>query len=75
MSSVDADRNRLAYRINVERAGLARLEAEQARARKLVFPSELQAAAAQDERVQTSAAERDRRCLNRGAARSTAKWR
>ena len=30
---VDADRNRLAYRLNVERAALARLEAEQARAR------------------------------------------
>ncbi len=49
--SVDAERNRLGYRIDVERAGLARLDAEQARARELVFPSELQAAAAQDERV------------------------
>ena len=43
---VDADRNRLAYRLNVERAALVRLEAEQARARELVFPSELEAAAA-----------------------------
>ena len=50
--SVDAERNRLGYRINVERAGLARLEAEQVRARNLDFPSELQTAAAQDERVQ-----------------------
>ncbi len=48
---VDADRNRLAYRINVERAGLTRLEAEQARAQKLAFSSELQTAAQQDERV------------------------
>jgi epimerase transport system membrane fusion protein len=48
---VDADRNRLAYRIHVERAGLARLEAEQARSHKLVFPADLQAAGRQDERV------------------------
>jgi HlyD family secretion protein len=48
---VDADRNRLAYRINVERAALVRLEAEQARARELVFPSELEVAARNDERV------------------------
>ena len=38
---VDADRNRLAYRVNVERAALARLEAEQALAKTLVFPNEL----------------------------------
>jgi HlyD family secretion protein len=50
--SVDAERNRLDYRVHVERAGLARLDAEQGRARELVFPSELQSAAAQDERVQ-----------------------
>jgi membrane fusion protein, type I secretion system len=49
--SVDAERNRLSYRISVERAGLARLEAEQARLRTLNFPAELQAAAAKDERV------------------------
>ena len=36
--SVDADRNRLAYRVRVERAALARLEAEQARRDSLVFP-------------------------------------
>jgi len=48
---VDADRNRLAYRLSVERAGLIRLEAEQARAQELVFPSELHAAAQQDDRV------------------------
>ena len=48
---VEADRNRLAYRMNVERAGLARLEAEQAGAQRLVFPRELQAAARTDERI------------------------
>lgn len=48
---VDADRNRLDYRVNVERAALARLEAEQAMARTLVFPKDLQAAARNDERV------------------------
>jgi HlyD family secretion protein len=48
---VDADRNRLAYRAMVERAGLARLEGEQLRARRLVFSAELLAAAKQDARV------------------------
>jgi membrane fusion protein, epimerase transport system len=48
---VDADRNRLTYRVSVERAALARHEAEQARAAKLVFPEELVAAAARDQRV------------------------
>ncbi len=48
---VDADRNRLAYRVNVERAALARLEAEQTLAKKLIFPNELRIAAQEDERV------------------------
>jgi membrane fusion protein, type I secretion system len=48
---VDADRNRLRYRVNVERAALARHEAEQALATRLVFPGELLAAAKQDERI------------------------
>ena len=48
---VDADRNRLSYRVHTERAALARYEAEQALARTLVFPEDLQAAAEQDERV------------------------
>lgn len=47
---VDADRNRLAYRMMVERAGLARLESEQVRARVVAFPKDFLAAAAQDER-------------------------
>ncbi|HSD60034.1 MAG TPA: HlyD family type I secretion periplasmic adaptor subunit [Burkholderiales bacterium] len=53
---VDADRNRLDYRVNVERAALARLEAEQALARILVFPKDLRAAAANDERVRQALA-------------------
>ena len=48
---VDADRNRLDYRVRVERAAVARLEAEQTLAGKLVFPEELRSAAKQDERV------------------------
>lgn len=48
---VDADRNRLAYRINVERATLARLEAEKTLTYTLAFPEELLAAARQDERI------------------------
>lgn len=48
---VDADRNRLAYRVHVEQAALARLEAEQTLARKLVFPADLRLAAEQDERI------------------------
>ncbi|HET9701703.1 MAG TPA: HlyD family type I secretion periplasmic adaptor subunit [Burkholderiales bacterium] len=53
---VDADRNRLDYRVNTERAALARLEAEQAMARTLAFPPELQAAAREDERVRLALA-------------------
>jgi HlyD family secretion protein len=48
---VDADRNRLDYRVKVERAAMARLEAEQTLARMLVFPKELLIAAQEDERV------------------------
>ena len=54
--SVDADRNRLAYRMRVERAGLVRLEAEQARKDALVFPADLKATAQQDERVRQALA-------------------
>lgn len=53
---VDADRNRLDYRVSTERAALARLEAEQVFARTLVFPAELMAAAKQDERVKEALA-------------------
>jgi HlyD family secretion protein len=48
---VDADRNRLTYRVSVERAALARHEAEQLRAATLTFPPELMAAAEEDARV------------------------
>ncbi len=53
---VDADRNRLGYRINVERAALARLEAEQARLPRLTFPRDLQSAAREDTRVEQALA-------------------
>ncbi len=48
---VDADVNRLGYRVLSERASLARLEAEQTSASRLVFSEELQAAAKADVRL------------------------
>jgi epimerase transport system membrane fusion protein len=48
----DADRNRLTYRLALERTALERLEAEQARAPALVFSAALFAAAAKDPRLQ-----------------------
>jgi HlyD family secretion protein len=50
--SVDAERNRLEYRANVERAGIARLEAEELRAELVTVPAALLAAARRDSRVQ-----------------------
>ena len=49
--SVAADLNRLDYRVAVERASLARLEAEQVSARTIDFPAEVLAAARSDPRV------------------------
>ena len=49
--AVAADLNRLDYRIHVERAAIARLEAEQTHAARLVFPPSLLSAAEKDERV------------------------
>ena len=49
--AVDADSNRLAYRVLTERAGLARLEAEQLIAAAVTFPPELLDAAGRDERL------------------------
>ncbi|MDB5751720.1 MAG: type secretion rane fusion protein HlyD family [Ramlibacter sp.] len=49
--AVDADQNRLNYRVAVERAAQARLEAERAMAPTLVFPPEVLAGAAADQRV------------------------
>ena len=48
---VDADRNRLRFRVLVERAALARLEAEHAVAASIPFPAEVLSAAKQDGRV------------------------
>ncbi len=49
--SVDADVNRLEYRVLAERAGIARLEAEQAGARNLSVPAEVAQAAQADPRL------------------------
>ena len=49
--SVDADMNRLTYRVNAERAGIARLDAEQAMAAAIEWPAELTRAAAADARL------------------------
>src|SRR4051812_17195573 len=51
---VDADRNRLDYRVQVEHAALIRLEAEQGLFATLRFPAELEAAAAQDKRIEAA---------------------
>jgi epimerase transport system membrane fusion protein len=49
--SVDADLNRLNYRVAVERASLARLEAEQMSAPSVQFPSQVIEAARNDPRL------------------------
>jgi len=49
--SVDADMNRLTYRVAAERASLARLEAEQAMAASIAWPPEVLAATRADARV------------------------
>jgi epimerase transport system membrane fusion protein len=49
--SVDADLNRLDYRVAVERASLARLEAEQMSAASLHFPADVVEAARSDPRL------------------------
>jgi len=48
---VDAEHNRLAYRVQVELAGIARLHAEQMQSKSLTLPIEMQRAMQQDERV------------------------
>jgi HlyD family secretion protein len=53
---VDADRNRLTYRVAIERVAVARHEAEQLQAASLVFPPELRASAGRDPRVQEAMA-------------------
>jgi membrane fusion protein, epimerase transport system len=49
--SVDADMNRLTYRVAAERAGVARLEAEQTLSPVIAWPPDVTAAAAADVRV------------------------
>jgi len=49
---VDAERHRIDYRVQVERATMARLEAEHAMAPTLVFPADLLQAARQDPRLE-----------------------
>ena len=49
--SVDADKNRLNYRVKIERASLARLEAEQAMAPAIVFPPDVAESAKSDSRL------------------------
>ena len=49
--SVDADKNRLNYRVKIERASLARLEAEQAMAPAIAFPPDVAESAKEDSRL------------------------
>ncbi|HSV79441.1 MAG TPA: HlyD family type I secretion periplasmic adaptor subunit [Ramlibacter sp.] len=49
--SVDADKNRLNLRVKIERASLARLEAEQAMAPAIVFPPDVAESAKDDSRL------------------------
>lgn len=49
--SVDADKNRLNYRVKIERASLARLEAEQAMAPAIAFPLDVAESAKTDSRL------------------------
>ncbi|HEY0587655.1 MAG TPA: HlyD family type I secretion periplasmic adaptor subunit [Pseudoduganella sp.] len=49
--AVDADKNRLDYRVRTERASLARLDAEQAMQQSLNFPADVVQAATTDRRL------------------------
>ncbi len=49
--SVDADKNRLDYRVKTEQASLARLDAEQTMARAIVFPPDVIETAKTDSRL------------------------
>jgi HlyD family type I secretion membrane fusion protein len=49
--SVDAETNRLTYRVDAERASVARLEAEQSLSAAIVWPADLVRAAAADPRL------------------------
>lgn len=71
---VDADRNRLDYRVQVERVALARLEAEQRLAPEVRFPDDLLQAARRDARIAEAVAKESglfkaqRQSLDSGAA-------
>ena len=49
--SVDADKNRLDYRVKTERASLARLDAEQSMGSAIIFPADVVEAAQADPRL------------------------
>lgn len=49
--SVDADKNRLTFRVKAERASLARLDAEYALAKEIRFPADVTAAGRDDPRL------------------------
>lgn len=49
--AVDAEKNRLDYRVMAERASMARLEAEQGIAREIVFPADVTESAKSDSRL------------------------
>ena len=49
--SVDADKNRLDYRVKTERASLARLDAEQSMGSAIIFPADVVEAAKADPRL------------------------
>jgi HlyD family secretion protein len=53
---VEADRNRIAYRVSTERAAIARLEAEEGLRAALVYPADLLAAALTDDRIKEALA-------------------
>ena len=53
---VDAERNRIDYRVMIERSAIARLEAEQSMAAMLRFPPELANAAREDPRIEQALA-------------------
>jgi HlyD family secretion protein len=67
---VEADRNRVAYRVSTERAAIARLEAENQLLGALRFPADLLQAARQDGRVQDALA-KEMNLFNTGRAALT----
>jgi len=66
---VDADRNRLDYRVHLERAAMARLDAEQSVASTLRFPADLGQAAKQDPVPDAGARQRIRALAQQGCRR------